>query len=100
MIINDGESRSELIFVIARQHVFISDNSTVRKKYFDYVCSMKMQGYCDVFKGTLLRQTSPSVSILGPVVQRIVSLTSLLRGQLFKCFITLLLNTLIFLLKK
>ena len=30
---------------------------------------------------------------LGPVVQSIVSLMSLLRGQLFKCFTTLLPNT-------
>ena len=33
---------------------------------------------------------------LGPVVQSIVSLTSSLRGQLVKCFTTLLPNTLIF----
>ena len=33
---------------------------------------------------------------MGPVVQSIVSLTSSLRGQLVKCFTTLLLNTLIF----
>ena len=32
----------------------------------------------------------------GPVVQSTVSLTSLLRGQLFKCFTTLLPHTLIF----
>ena len=36
----------------------------------------------------------------GPVVQSIVSLTSLLRGQLVKCFMTLIPNILIFLLKK
>ena len=30
-----------------------------------------------------------SCSILGPVVQSIVSLTSSLRGQLIKCFMTL-----------
>ena len=39
-------------------------------------------------------------NILGPVVQSIVSLTSSLRGQLDKYFMTLLLNTLKFLLKK
>ena len=33
---------------------------------------------------------------LGPVVQSIVSLMSLLRGQLVKCFTTLKPNTLIF----
>ena len=37
---------------------------------------------------------------LGPVVQSIVSLTNSLRAQLVKCFTTLLLNTLVFLLKK
>ena len=37
---------------------------------------------------------------LGPVVQSIVSLTSSLRGQLVKCFTTLLLSTLIFFVEK
>ena len=36
----------------------------------------------------------------GPVVQSIVSLTSLLRGQLVKCFMTLSPNTLIFFVEK
>ena len=36
---------------------------------------------------------------LNPVVQSIASLTSLLKGQLVKCFPTLLSNTLVFLLK-
>ena len=36
----------------------------------------------------------------GPVVQSIVSLTSSLRGQLVKCFKTLLPNTLIFFVEK
>ena len=36
----------------------------------------------------------------GPVVQSIVSLTSSLRGQLVKCCMTLLLNTLIFFVEK
>ena len=35
-----------------------------------------------------------------PVVQSIVSLTSLLRGQLVKCFMTLCPNTLIFFVEK
>ena len=35
ILIHDGASRSELIFVSARQHVLISDNSPVRKYYFD-----------------------------------------------------------------
>ena len=37
---------------------------------------------------------------LGPVVQSIVSLTNLLRGQLVKCFMTLLPNTHIFFVEK
>ena len=37
---------------------------------------------------------------LGPVVQSIVSSTSSLRGQLVKCFMTLLPNTLIFFVEK
>ena len=36
----------------------------------------------------------------GPVVQSMVSLTSLLRGQLVKCFTTLLPNILIFFVEK
>ena len=39
-------------------------------------------------------------TVLGPVVQSIVSLTSSLRGQLVKCFTTLYPNTLIFFLLK
>ena len=38
--------------------------------------------------------------IQGPVVQSIISLTSLLRGQLVKCYTTLLLNTQIFFFEK
>ena len=38
--------------------------------------------------------------VLGPVVQSIVSLTSSLRGQLVKCFMTLSPNTLIFFAEK
>ena len=37
---------------------------------------------------------------MGPVVQSIVSLTSSLRGQLVKCFMTLQPNTLKFFVKK
>ena len=37
---------------------------------------------------------------LGPAIQSIVSLTSSFTGQLVKCFTTLLLNTLIFLVEK
>ena len=41
-----------------------------------------------------------TVRTLGPVVQSIVSLTSLLRGQLVKYFTTLLLNTVNFFVEK
>ena len=49
---------------------------------------------------SLSRQNLFALQDQGPVVQSIVSLTSSLRGQLVKCFMTLLPNTLIFLLKK
>ena len=51
---------------------------------------------CDVIDGS---ERLPRVK-QGPVVQSIDSLTSSLRYQLAKCFTTLSLNTLIFLLKK
>ena len=35
ILIHDGASRSELIFISARQHVLISDNLPVRRSYFD-----------------------------------------------------------------
>ena len=40
------------------------------------------------------------LKLLAPVVQSIISLTSSLRGQLVKCFTTLLPNTLIFFVEK
>ena len=46
--------------------------------------------------------TPPIIFFLaqGPVVQSIISLTSSLRGQLVKCFKTLLPNTMIFFVEK
>ena len=35
ILIHNGESRSELKFATARQHMLISDNSLLRKNYFD-----------------------------------------------------------------
>ena len=35
VLIHDGTGWIELIFVSARQHMLISDNSPVRKNYFD-----------------------------------------------------------------
>ena len=50
----------------------------------------------------LSANSHPSINptVQGPVVQSIVSLTSSLRGQLVKCFMTLLPNTLIFFVDK
>ena len=50
----------------ARQHVLISDNSPVRKNYFDILTlnRIRMQGYCDVYKWTFLKRTSPEVKCL------------------------------------
>ena len=46
--------------------------------------------------GHLYLYFTVSFGVLDPVVQSIVSLTSSLRGQLVKCFTTLLPNTVIF----
>ena len=35
LLIHDGASWSELIFIPARQHVLIGDNSPLRKSYFN-----------------------------------------------------------------
>ena len=46
--------------------MLISDNSPVRKRYFDsnIIYRMRMQGYCDVYKWTILKRTSPEVKCL------------------------------------
>ena len=51
-------------------------------------------------EGTYILWYSLYENTHGPVVQSIVSLTSSLRGHLFKCFTTSLPNTLIFLVEK
>ena len=43
--------------------MFISDNSPVRKNYFDSNI-IRIQGYCDVYKWTILKRTSPEVKCL------------------------------------
>ena len=48
----------------------------------------------------VLNNRAQKNNVQGPVVQNIDSFTSSLRGQLIKYFTALLLNTLIFLLKK
>ena len=46
--------------------MLISDNLPVRKSYFDsnIIYRMRMQGYCDVYKWTILKRTSPEVKCL------------------------------------
>ena len=48
----------------------------------------------------IIPELIPVNSFQGPVVQSIVSLTSFLRGQLVKCFMTLYPNTPIFFVEK
>ena len=53
------------MFVSARQHVLISDNSPVRKNISILTLyRMRMQGYCNVYKLTILKRTSPEVKCL------------------------------------
>ena len=49
--------------------MLISDNSPVRKNHFDSN-RMRMQGYCDVYKWTILKRTSPEVKCLHPTSSR------------------------------
>ena len=46
--------------------MLISDNSPVRKSYFDsnIIYRMRMQRYCDVYKWIILKRTSPEVKCL------------------------------------
>ena len=52
--------------------MLISDNSPVRKNHFDsnIIYRMRMQGYCDVYKWTILKRTSPEVKCLHPMSSR------------------------------
>ena len=56
------QSRSALIFV----------DSPVRKSYLDsnIIYRMRMQGYCDVYKWTILKRTSPEVKCLSQIFTR------------------------------
>ena len=49
--------------------MLISDDSPVRKKYFDSR-DILIQGYCDVYKWTILKRTSPEVKCLHPTSSR------------------------------
>ena len=65
-------SRSELIFVFCpTTHVLISDKSPVRKIISILTLyRMRTQGYCDVYKWTILKRTSPVVKCLHPTSSR------------------------------
>ena len=44
--------------------MLISDNSPVRKNYFDSnIIYMRMHGYCDVYKWTILKRTSTEAHV-------------------------------------
>ena len=52
-------------------HVLISDNSPVRKIISILTLyRMRMQGYCDVYKWTIWKRTSPEVRCLHPTSSR------------------------------
>ena len=52
-------------------HVLISENSPVRKIISILTLyRMRMQGYCDVYKCTILTRTSPEVKCLHPTSSR------------------------------
>ena len=51
--------------------MLISDNSPVRKIISILTLyRMRMQGYCDVYKWTILKRTSPEVKCLHPTSSR------------------------------
>ena len=64
--------RRALIFVdLPTTRVLISDNSPVRKIISILTLyRMRMQGYCDVYKWTILKRTSPEVKCLHPTSSR------------------------------
>ena len=71
ILIHNDESQSELIFVSARQHVLISDTSSLKKTYSDSnIINNQNRTYCNVFKWTLLRRTSQKVTCLDPTSSR------------------------------
>ena len=87
ILIHDGTSRSELLFVSARQHVLISDNSPV-KKFISILTlyRMRMQGYSDVYKRTILKRTSFEVECLHPTSSRREMCTSSVSNAIYHKF--------------
>ena len=87
ILIHDGASRSELIFVSARQHMLVSDNSRVRKIISILTLyRIRMQGYCDVYKWTFLKRRSPEVKCLHPASSRREMCTSSLSNMIYHKF--------------
>ena len=73
-----------------KSHKGSSDFSSGNISLLDFICTVRLNKPL----------TNDFVKLLDPVVQSIVSLTSSLRGQLVKCFMTLSPNTLIFFAEK
>ena len=67
--------------------MLISDNSPVRKNYFDSnIIQMRMQGYSDVYKWTILKRTSPEVKCLHPTSLRRKMCTSSVSNVIYHKF--------------
>ena len=57
-----AKDRIKLIVISAKQHILISNNSLVRNMVLIITFyRMSMQGYCDIFKWSFLKQTSQEV---------------------------------------
>ena len=48
---------------------------------------MRMQGYCDVYKWTILKQTSPEVKCLHPMSSRLEMCTSSVSNLIYHKFL-------------
>ena len=67
--------------------MLISDNSPVRTNYFDLTLyRMRMQGYCDVYKWTILKRTSPEVKCLHPTSSKREMYTSSVSNVIYHKF--------------
>ena len=67
--------------------MLISDNSPVRKIISILTLyRMRMQGYCDVYKWTILKRTSPEVKCLHPTSSRREMCTSSVSNVIYHKF--------------
>ena len=68
--------------------MLISDNSPVRRKIISILTlyRMRMQGYCDVYKWTVLKRTSPEVKCLHPTSSRREMCTSSVSNVIYHKF--------------